>query len=62
MKILLKPHVVRKIERMAGQKMTTRCSSVVDKALDNAIKNGVAIERLSKNSSYYKQVTKEILK
>lgn len=34
MRIELKPPTVERIERLAGQKMTTRCDRVINKALD----------------------------
>ena len=34
MRIELKPHTVERIERLAEQKMTTRCDKVINKALD----------------------------
>lgn len=34
MRIELKPDTVERIERLAEQKMTTRCDKVINKALD----------------------------
>jgi len=39
MRIELKPATVEKIEKLSGEKMTTRCDRVVNKALDAANQN-----------------------
>jgi len=36
MRVILKPRTIAKIEKLAGQKMTTRCDKVINKALDAA--------------------------
>jgi len=45
MRVELKPDTVERIEKLAGQKMTTRCDRVIKKALDAVEEESESDER-----------------
>ena len=49
MRVILKPATIRKIERMAKERLTTRCDKVINKALDAAVDSEEETPRSKRN-------------
>ena len=45
MKIVIKPSTIEKIEKLSGQRMTTRCDAVINMTLD-VVKNKQGVKEI----------------